>query len=155
MKCEIFATFYYKISTDKKPKHEMCPSNQIHGASGYALKPKHPKLLDANLQKVLSTIYEELSLDTLLQMCVRNFIQNDNEDFKKTARQIKPFIASCVFNEGFSPILKIMDIMGIQIGVYVETLAATCDGKRLGQLECLVAYESHKQQKARRTKKLN
>ncbi|KAG8229417.1 hypothetical protein J437_LFUL000938 [Ladona fulva] len=44
---------------------------------------------------------------------------------------------------------------GAQIGVYAKTFAATRNAERLRQAECLVAYKSHEQWKARRMKKFN
>ncbi|KAG8237973.1 hypothetical protein J437_LFUL014674 [Ladona fulva] len=84
-------------------------------AEGSLADFEHPKPLDANVQKVLSTIYEELSSDELLQRCVSRFTQNDNESFNKTVWQIAPkhtfygaktieivaFITACTFKRRF------------------------------------------------------
>ena len=69
--------------------------------------------------------------------------------------EIAAFFTACIFKEGFSLILKIIDAMDVQIGVYAEKFAATRDAECLRQTECLAAYESYEQRKARRTQKLN
>ena len=75
----------HKISSDKKPNHirpqgpnPWCKWARAK-AEGSLAQFKHPEPLDANVQKVLFSIYKELSSDELLNRCVGRFTQNNNE----------------------------------------------------------------------------
>ena len=92
MKKAILATFYHKISTDKKPQHKWCPTGvdswcewQKAKANKQNMKHfEHPPALDPKVQIHLLPIYEDLTRDELLQRCLGGHTQNANECFNST-----------------------------------------------------------------------
>ncbi|XP_044575736.1 uncharacterized protein LOC123259356 [Cotesia glomerata] len=138
MKREIWATYFHKSSTDKNPQHMNCPPGpdswckwQKAAAEGTLNDFSHedPPLTDKVL-KVLKPIYESLSDDSLLERCLGSETQNNNESLNSLIWTFAPkhihagsqtieiadYLATCIFNEGFYPILNIVILMGMKIG---------------------------------------
>lgn len=77
--------------------------------------------------------------------CVGANTQNNNESFNslvwtlapkhiyggKAVVEIANFLATCIFNDGFSNVLKIMDVTGVKIGNAAYDLAVRRDDARL------------------------
>jgi len=134
MKKSIWATFYHLISTDENPQHLNCSilwcKYQQFKAENKEGTYTHPPAFDEDIAGFLKPIYEELSSDDLLERCLGKNTQNNNESFNsciwnltpkhvfvgKKTLEIAAWTAACTFNEGFTPVLKIMEIMGAQIG---------------------------------------
>ena len=81
MQNAIWAMFYHKCSTDKKPQHSLCPPGQDSWCSwrraeaeGTLRSFKHsdPPLSDA-VQAAIKPVYEHLSSDSLLEKCLGGF----------------------------------------------------------------------------------
>ncbi|XP_014474846.1 PREDICTED: uncharacterized protein LOC106744513 [Dinoponera quadriceps] len=82
----------------------------------------HEPALTASVQEAIPPVYEALSSDDLLQRCTGGNTQNDNESFNAYLWKLVPkhlhcgeqtiriaaYIASGIFNEGYSSILKTM-----------------------------------------------
>lgn len=87
MKKEIWATFYHKCSTDENPQHQNCPAGEVSWckwrkaeAVGELHDFHHDKPpLTAETQKVIKSIYEDLTQDDLLIRCLGAETQNNNE----------------------------------------------------------------------------
>lgn len=156
MKKEIWSTFYHKISTDEKPQHMYCPPGaeswckwRKHEAAGTLSDFKHPPPLDDDIQQVLKSIYEDLTADDLLKRCLGNNTQNNNESFNSCVWHLAPkhifcgkkiieiatYTSACIFNEGFTAVLKIMDVMGTTIGPAAAELARKRDEARIRDAE--------------------
>ena len=98
-----------------------------------------------------------------LERCLGSESQNNNESLNSLiwnftpkhihARtqtiQISTFLAVCIFNEGFIPILKILSIMGITIGPEAHAFAVRRDEVRIERIE-LRASEASKEAKTAR-----
>lgn len=139
MRNEIWAAYYHKISTDEKPQHMYCPA----GADSWCTyrkaeaagedevkKYKHVAPLDQEAQEILKPIYEDLTSNDLLERCLGNNTQNNNESLNncvwnfvpkhtfagKIIMDIAAHSAACIFNEGLTSVLKIMEVMGVTIG---------------------------------------
>ncbi|KYN03416.1 hypothetical protein ALC62_05734 [Cyphomyrmex costatus] len=159
---DVWTIFYHKISTNEKPMHERCPSGpnswckwRRAEAIGTLESYEHPPPLDSTVQKVIKPIYEDLSKEDLLKRCLGGFTQNNNEAFNKTIWQFMPkhsfcskniieiaaLTATCIFNEGFKPVLKIMEIMGITIGPNADFFACERNETRIQQAQQLMTYE--------------
>lgn len=122
-----------------------------------------PPLNDAVLQ-VIKPIYKDLSATNLLERCLGAETQNNNESLNSLIWTFAPkhvhsgikiveiatYLAISIFNEGFLPILSIMDIMGITIGGQAEFYAATRDEKRIHRSEQRVSDAAKKARIARR-----
>ncbi|GIY10344.1 uncharacterized protein CDAR_44391 [Caerostris darwini] len=140
----IWTEFYHKVSTDENPQHSYCPVGpeswrkwRKSEAEGTFETFEHPPALDDEAQEILKPIYEDLTADDLLERCLGNNTQNNNEISNSCVRQLAPkinlpakkiaddatYCAACTFNEGFTAILKIMDVRGIKIGPQEEQLA--------------------------------
>jgi len=109
----------------------------------------HPPAFDENIAGFLKSIYEELSSDDLLERCLGKNTQNNNESFNsciwnlapkhifvgKKTLEIAAWTAACTFNEGFTSVLKIMEVMGAQIGRNAMAYAIACDDHRITHAE--------------------
>ncbi|XP_015597790.1 uncharacterized protein LOC107268971 [Cephus cinctus] len=127
MRKEIWAGFYHKISTDEKPQHLYCsPSwcTYLKAKVSKSLKDyKHKPALSSEVQEVLKPIYEDLTKTELFERCFGGHTQNNNESYNhcvwnmvlkhlfnsKQVVDIAAKIAACIYNEGYSPVLKIME----------------------------------------------
>ncbi|GIY38036.1 uncharacterized protein CDAR_399061 [Caerostris darwini] len=143
-----WAGFYHIVSTDENPQHSYCPVGPESWCKWRQSEPEgtletfeHPPALDDEAQEILKLIYEDLTADDLLERCPSSNTQNNNESFNSCVRLHEPkhhfagkkfvnvatYCAACTFNESFTAILKIMDIMGIKIGPQAEQLARKRD----------------------------
>ena len=94
---------------------------------------------------VIKPIYDSVSSDELLTRCLGSETQNNNESLNSLIWTFAPkhihsgaqiieiatFIAVCIFNEGFIPILKMMTLMGIKIGTEAHSFAVRRDNARI------------------------
>ncbi|KYN32572.1 hypothetical protein ALC56_13053, partial [Trachymyrmex septentrionalis] len=83
--------------------------------------------------------------EDLLERCIRADTQNSNEAFNscvwhlvpknmfagKKIVEIASYCAACTFNEGFQPLLKVMETMGVTIGRNAAELAKLRDRNRI------------------------
>lgn len=81
----------------------------------------------------------------LLERCLGGNTQNNNESFNNCVWSMAPKhifcgkkiveiacqTAACIFNEGFHPVLKILEVMGVKIGPIAAQFAADCDRTRI------------------------
>lgn len=161
MKKEIWATYYHKISTDKKPQHQNCPVGTDSWCSWQKAKTlgdlknyKHDKALPENVAEAIKPIYEELTNDDLLERCVGAFNQNNNESFNAVIWNMAPKtstsgvsivniatnIAVCKFNDGMKRILNIMEALGVHIGQNMYKYVLEQDEKRVALAEAKAGH---------------
>lgn len=152
MRTAIWATFFHKFSTDEKPNHDNCPEEadswcayRVAEATGELDTFKHPPALDDQIQPLLKKVYEDLTTEDLLERCIGADTQNSNEAFNscvwhlvpknmfagKKIVEIASYCAACTFNEGFQPLLKVMETMGVTIGRNAAELAKLRDRNRI------------------------
>ncbi|CAH2088980.1 unnamed protein product [Euphydryas editha] len=149
MRKEIWAGFFHKISTDSNPQHSYCSESwckyKIAVKNNSVHKFKHPPALAKDVQEVLKPIYDDLTKQELLERCLGGNTQNNNESFNNCVWSMAPKhifcgkkiveiacqTAACIFNEGFHPVLKIMEVMGVKIGPIAAQFAADCDRTRI------------------------
>lgn len=149
MRKEIWAGFYHKISTDSNPQHSYCSESwckyKIAVKNNSVHKFKHPPALAQDVQEVLKPIYDDLTKQELLERCLGGNTQNNNESFNncvwskapkhifcgKKIVEIACQTAACIFNEGFHPVLKILEVMGVKIGPIAAQFAADCNRTRI------------------------
>lgn len=130
MKNAIWATYDHYSSTDKRPRHNKCPTGkeswcawQRASANVELASFKHDyKPLPTNVLTAIKLIYKDLSKDNLLERCVGGFTQNNNESYNQLIWKISPkiipsdlitvelaaYIVACVFNEGLGALLKML-----------------------------------------------
>ncbi|XP_066590769.1 uncharacterized protein [Prorops nasuta] len=157
MKREIWATFYHYISTNDKPQHQNCPSGENSWCKwrraeflGITDEFQHEKKpLSKEVQKIIRPIYEDLSKEDLLIRCLGAETQNNNESLNSLIWTFAPkhlhsgakvvelatYLAVLIFNEGFQPILKIMEIMGADIGINAQGFVHNRDNSRIERSE--------------------
>jgi len=176
MENDVWATFDHKISTNERPMHQRCPSGSDSWCkwrkaevAGTLENYNHPAPLDHHVQELIRPIYEDLSSNDLLDRCLEGYTQNNNECFNKTIWQFAPkhtfcasniitisaYLATCIFNEGFHPILKIMTIMGIVIGPHALQYANHRNEERLKDAERRTAFVSVEERTLRKNEKLH
>lgn len=145
MRKAIWATYYHKSSTDNKPQHQNCPPGEKSWCKWRKAEAErtlanfrhnNPPLTDKVLE-IIKPIYEDLSSDELLERCLGAEAQNNNESLNSLIWTFAPkhihsgtkiveiatFLAVIIFNEGFMPILKVMNVMGVIIGQQAEMYA--------------------------------
>ncbi|XP_043471610.1 uncharacterized protein LOC122504522 [Leptopilina heterotoma] len=171
MKKAVWATYYHLTSTDKKPQHFYCPEGLTSWCEYQKLKAQnqqdtfsHPPAFDEDIAKILKPIYEELSSNDLLERCLGKNTQNNNESFNscvwnmapkhifvgKKTLEIATLTAACTFNEGFMPILKIMEVMGVQIGTNGMNYAKKYNELRIRRAEKKASETSKQARSSRR-----
>ena len=171
MKKEICATFYHKCSTNDKPQHGNCPPgrnswckwrqaealNELH-------EYQHPPPLCAAVQNLLLPIYKDLSSDDLLGRCLGGNTQNNNETFNSVLWRIAPkhifcmgktielaaFLSAIIFNEGWTPVLRLMEVMGVVIGPQAKTAADARDHVHVRKAEVVHTAASKQGRLSRR-----
>ncbi|XP_018309191.1 uncharacterized protein [Mycetomoellerius zeteki] len=130
-------------------KHDKCPSGvdswcswQKAKASDSLHEYQHKRPLSQEIFNILKLVYEDLSRDDLLNRCLGGFTQNNNESFNSIVWSIAPKtvsggkrivdivanIATCIFNDGLSRLMEIMQMLQITVGhnyhnFYVEANA--------------------------------
>jgi len=104
------------------------------------LAPLHPDVVWH-----ITPIFKDLSNDDLLKRCLDGHTQNSNESFNSTVWRLAPkhlnadlkmveiasFMAACIFNEGYSAILNMMNYLNIIIGPQTRNFAEMYDNARL------------------------
>lgn len=156
MRNSIWATLYHKISTDENPQHERCPPGKDSWCSWQrmnftnTLEEHHHKIpIPEEVFRAIKPIYEELSSDDLLNRCIGGYTQNSNESFNatvwaiapksissgKTILEIATHIAICVYNDGMTPIMEIMQTLGIKIGRNCYNFCTEADERRVSLAE--------------------
>lgn len=172
MKKGILATYYHMTSTNENPNHEYCPPGtdswcvwrkaEATGANPDHLQ--HPAPLHPDVQKHILPIYKDLSRNDLLERCLGGHTQNANECFNSTIWRLAPkhlncgrkiveiaaYLAAGLFNEGFSSILRVMQALELEIGIYAKQFADNSDDKRIQRQERRTLSESKEARKARR-----
>ncbi|GFX80841.1 hypothetical protein TNCV_3215891 [Trichonephila clavipes] len=63
--------------------------------------------------------------------------------------EIVTFVAICIFNEGFIPILKVLILMGLEIGPEAHAFAVKRDNIRIERLE-IRAFNASKEARTAR-----
>ncbi|GIX84604.1 uncharacterized protein CDAR_235001 [Caerostris darwini] len=85
---------------------------------------EHPPALDDAAREILKPIYDDLTAYDLLERYLGSNTQNNDESFNSCVWQLAPkhefagkkivdvatYCAVCTFNEGFTAILKVMNI---------------------------------------------
>ncbi|XP_044574589.1 uncharacterized protein LOC123258566 [Cotesia glomerata] len=168
MKRDVWATYFHKISTNEYPQHMNCSSSwckyqkAIEDGTIDEFDHKNPPLNDKVLE-VIKPIYESLSADSLLERCLGSETQNNNESLNSLIWTFAPkhihagpktieiatFFAVSIFNEGFIPILKILDVMGIAIGPEANAFKARRDEARIERSELRTSEASKEGRTAR------
>ena len=152
MKNAIWATFFHKMSTDKKPQHDKCPSGIDSWCTWQKAKAdetlenyKHKSPIPTDVQKAIRPVYEKLSTDDLLGRCLGGFTQNNNESVNAviwsmapkvtssgaTIVEIATYIAISLFNDGYDNVLLMMKVLNLIIGPNAHHACNTMDARRI------------------------
>lgn len=171
MRNAIWATFYHNSSTNEHPQHMYCPpgpeswckwQNAVHEGSSEEFDHEKPPLCD-DVLKIINPIYESLSSEDLLVRCLGSETQNNNESLNSLIWTFAPkhihagvhiieiatFIAVCIFNEGFIPLLKMISLMGMSIGPEAYAFAIRRDNVRIKRSEIRTSDASKEARTAR------
>ena len=128
----------------------------------------HPPVFDQDTFEALLPIYEDLSSDEFLERCLGANTQNNNESFNSCVWMIAPkhmfvgknvieiaaFSAAIMFNEGLNPILKVMEVMGIQIGPTAHQHTENVNTIRIDRSEHLSSTTSKEARMAARNSRI-
>ncbi|XP_052758504.1 uncharacterized protein LOC128202373 [Galleria mellonella] len=153
MKKAIMATYDHIFSTTENPQHDNCPVGvdswcKWQKAIAQNRDPRKENLaplLGEDLKQHLLPIYQDLSKDDLLERCLGGHTQNANESFNATVWRLSPkhlhsglkvveisaYIAAGIFNEGYTSVLRIMNLLNLNIGTYAKIFADSTDEERI------------------------
>ena len=129
------AALYHYSSTDDNPQNLYCPEGseswcKWQKAQAMNQSYEHPPAFNKETFDMMLPVYEDLTSESLLQRCLGSNTQNNNESFNQTVWRIAPkhtfngskiseisaMLSACIFNEGYLPILKIIECMGVTVG---------------------------------------
>lgn len=105
--------------------------------------------LHEDVQAALRPVYEALSSDDLLERCIGANTQNSNESLNSCVWKFAPkhlhcgaktvkiatYLAANIFNEGFSSILKMMNVLGIVVGLKSKEFERNTHWQRIESAE--------------------
>lgn len=175
MRNAVWATFYHYSSTTDKAQHHLCPEGSESWCEWQRAKAN--KSLDRYKQSyqtladdvlnAIRPIYESPSDELLLKRCLGGYTQNANESYNNliwrmaskntnsSARIVKiaTYLAVCLFNEGNSVLLKVMNTMGITIGRNAAQFAASSDIRRCNQADIRAQHATREARIQRRLDK--
>lgn len=160
MKNAIWSTFFHKISTDTNPQHQFCDESWCSylKAKSTGNEFEHPNPLPDIVQKAIKPVYVDLTAPNLLERCEGGFTQNNNESLnsviwsiarkthfcgKKTI-DFAAYTATSLFNDGYSSLLLMMQLMNIEIGPNAQDLCSKYDKDRIAKSD-IKTYASSKQ----------
>ena len=146
----------------KSEKKECFRSSRprVAGARGPLKEYRHKTALTSDVQKVIKPVYEKLTNNDLLERCLRGNTQNNNESLNacvwrfaskhlhsgaKTV-ELATTIACSIFNDGNYAVLKLMEMLGIVIGMHTQEYATHADERRIRDAN---AHSSQTRKKAR------
>ncbi|KYQ56969.1 hypothetical protein ALC60_04084 [Trachymyrmex zeteki] len=172
----IFATLNHYCSSDESPRHDNCPPGadswckwrQAESRNELATYKHEDQVIDNNIEKHLRPIYEKLSTEDLLTRCLGR-TQNSNESFNATVWRLNPkhlnsgikivelsaYIAAGIFNEGYSSLLMIMQLLGLKIGQQCKMFADNVDNRRVARQDKRHSLSSKEARTTRRMEKMH
>ncbi|XP_067214461.1 uncharacterized protein [Linepithema humile] len=170
-----WATFYHYSSTKDKPQHHLCPQasdswcewQQAKANGSLNRYEQNYNALPDEVLDAIRPIYEDLTNETLLKRCLGGYTQNANESFNNliwrmahnytnsSAKivEIATFLAICLFNEGSSALLRVMNIMEITVGRNAAPFAASTDTRRCDQADIRAQHTTREARISRRLSK--
>ncbi|XP_067208399.1 uncharacterized protein [Linepithema humile] len=152
MRDAIWATLYHKISTDKNSQHDNCPQGADSWCSWQKAKAAsklheytYKEPLSDIVYQAIKPIYENLSTDDLLTRCLGGYTQNNNESLNALVWSIAPKrnsagkiitdiatdVAICSFNDGYTSLMQIMQVMNIIVGTNCNNYCVEADEHRI------------------------
>lgn len=174
MQNAIWAIYYHKISTDEKPQHNKCLSGedtwrsyQKAKASGTLDSYKHKNPIPVVVQKVIKPVYDRLTDTDLLERCLEGYTQNNNESLNAVIWSMAPkvhysgakiveitsYIAASIFNDGYTSVLKMMQLLNLEIGQTALQFSENLDSQRIS-IANIRAQQETKEARKLRTQKL-
>ncbi|XP_032676769.1 uncharacterized protein LOC116846694 [Odontomachus brunneus] len=177
MRKAIFATLDHYCSSDESPRHDNCPPGadswckwrQAEARNELSTYQHEARVIDNKIEKHIRPIYEKLSTEDLLTRCLGGHTQNSNESFNTTMWRLNPkhlhsgkkivelsaYIAAGMFNEGYSSVLMIMQLLGLKIGQQCKMFADNVDNRRIARQDKRHSLNSKEARTARRMEKMH
>ena len=153
MQKAIWAIYFHKLSTDDKPRHQLCPKE---GWCKYNIDKdsyKHKNSLPEAVLDEIKPTFRVLSDPELLKKCLHGKTQNTNESFnnlvwlrcpKTTFCGIKilniaVYDAVLCFNEGNNGRIKVLRKAGLEPGLHTIKILNDIDRRRIVKAESNLA----------------
>ena len=173
MKKATMAILYHSKSTDTNPQHHFCPERKdswcgfqrdvANGTNEYS--HNHP--LPSAVADAIEPVFIALSCESLLQACTQGGTQNQNESFnaliwQRSTKQthsglptveLSTHLAIAHFNDGSSAIMKILEEMGIDPGMFCKRSCKALDSSRIYHSIVKSSDKAKKRRKAIRNRK--
>ncbi|XP_024946630.1 uncharacterized protein LOC112495203 [Cephus cinctus] len=151
MRNAIWATYYHYYSSDENPEYEKCPIepeswcswHRAAAANALSTFEHEYQLLPQDVAETVHPIYIDLSNEKLLERCVGDFTQNNNDSYNQLIWKITPKIVPCgakiveltanvgaaIFNEDTASLLFYMSAMRLWLGPNAHSYARKEDPK--------------------------
>ncbi|KYN01374.1 hypothetical protein ALC62_07834 [Cyphomyrmex costatus] len=177
MRKAIFTTLDHYCSSDESPRHGNCLAGSDSWCEWRQAEAKNQlpsyrhgkRVIDEEVENHIRPIYEALSTEDLLTRCLGGHTQNSNESFNATVWRMNPkhlhfgkkiveisaFLAAGLFNEGYSSILMVMNLLNIQIGQHSKMFADSIDQRRILKQDKRHSFSSKEARTARRIERMH
>ncbi|XP_076667942.1 uncharacterized protein LOC143368768 [Andrena cerasifolii] len=114
MKKAVWATYYHMSSTDAHPHHVYCPKE-----SELLIRPRQQRCTGGNTQ----------NNNESFNACVWTLALKHLHCGAQTV-EIATYLAVCTFNNGYTPLLKLMNALGLHVGPRAKMFAEDADRQR-------------------------
>lgn len=172
MKKAVWATYFHRLSTDKNPSHELCPSGpkswckyNVNKCNPDSEPYKHTKSIPPAIMSAMKPIYRDLSKEDLLSKCTHGKTQNLNESFNHVLWSVLPknifirmntfsfgvYEAISSFNKGYQMKCEVLHRIGLKPGFFMVKAMASLDAERVRNSEKSISeYERRAKRSAKR-----
>ena len=132
MRREIWATLYHKLSTDEEPQHDKCPPGkdswckwQQAKATNKLAEFKHKSALPQMVFDAIKPIYESCCNAAVWNLALKSYSSG-----KKVLR-VATDIAVCTFNDGLTNILRIIQVLEMNISYQAYNFCLETNATRI------------------------
>ena len=168
----VMAIFMHSISTDKDPKHHLCPDTPTSWC-GYQQSLRlnkafsHKAPLPEAVAEVIKPVFTALADKALLARCMKGLTQNTNEALHATMWNIAPkhlfnqpqvmffaaAMATGIFNDGHVFLANVIQRLGYDIGPHTLAAMESADKERIRKARQEEKAQAKEERKKRRKKK--
>ncbi|CAK9813129.1 Transposable element Tcb2 transposase [Anthophora plagiata] len=116
------------------------------------------------VQKVIKPEYDRLTDTDLLERCIEGYTQNNNESLNAVIWSMAPkvhysgakiveiasYIAASIFNDGYTSVLKIMQLLNLESGLSALQFSENLDSQRISIANIRAQQETKEARKLKR-----
>lgn len=173
MRKAVWAVYFHTRSTDSEPLHSFCPPGRESWckynkavSGGTVNNFTHKVTLPVSVMDVIKPIFSDLSHPKLLSRCLGGKTQNNNESINALLWKLCPKIqgvgkriveiaaneAVILFNDGNIGKIKVMERLGLTVGINARKCLEAFDNQRIATAELRFLQNTKEARKSRRRK---